>query len=228
MVRTWSWVVAAVVLCLPVAGQTLKTMTLAEMIDHSDAIILGKVVGATTQYNQTYHRIYTYFTVKVEADDKRSTTDEHPSEVVVRCLGGTWKGLTSRVAGTKLPQIGERAYLFLEKDVLDRDHYRILGLTEGHFVLVDNPRTGKTEVQGSAPGLAELDPTVRHAAMKKGHLDSNQPVPSKWDLREFRAAVQQQVLRAQNPRYRMVERRLKAGKAPVAQPRTTDTDQDSQ
>ncbi|MBE7557871.1 hypothetical protein HS125_02525 [bacterium] len=199
---------------LPAGALLLAPVPFADLIDDAKAIVLGEVVAQHCERNAANGRIYTYYTVKVESDDKSVSDASAPKQVVVRMLGGTVGETSLVVSGQKMPDVGEKVYLFLETDTLNASHYRVLGMVQGYFQVVTDARTGETRAVGIAPEAAALDPKTRAQYRKKGGIDLSENVPLEAELAEMRAAVRQQVLRAQNPRYQVEKARQKAGGLP--------------
>lgn len=194
---------------------SVQPVPFVDLIDDAKAIVLGKVVASRTDKHPVNGRIYTYYTIAVEHDEKAGRDEntgqsKAAEQVTVRMLGGTHEGVTLLVPGQRMLAVGEQVYLFLESDTLNPEHYRIMGMVQGHFQVEENEQTGKTRAVGMAPGLAELDPKSRAAAREKGGIDLSAPVPAQSDLDELRAAVRQQVLRAEHPRYKLEKAKRQA------------------
>jgi hypothetical protein len=194
----------------PIWGLVVEPIKMVDLVDDSDAIVLGTVMRKDVHMDSSSKYIFTYYWVKSESNDKLGPEAKQPTEVVIRILGGTMNGVTQRIAGLNYPQIGERAYLFLEKDKLNKQHFQIKGLTQGHFTLVKSSGTGKWVAQGKMQDLREIDPKSRLKAKTTGVVDLKSTVPAAVDFEEFRAAVRQQVLRGMNPRYRIEKAKSKA------------------
>ncbi len=198
---------------LPAGALTIQPVPFADLIDGAKSIVLGKVVAARSEVYAPNGRIYTYYTVAVESDDKLPGDATPAAQVVVRMLGGTVGDKSLLVEGQKMLSLGEEVYLFLEEDTLNKQDYRIMGMVQGHFEVVKNERTGLRQAKGMAPDLAAVDATTRREFRAKGGIDVSANVPSEADFQELRAAVRQQVLRAQNPRYQAMKKQRQSGAA---------------
>ncbi len=141
---------------------TVKRMDLDQLIAHSGRIIVGRCLSVESRWNAKRTLILTYSQFEVQQDLKGNS----PPVVTVVTIGGNVGDRVQAVAGMPSFSAGQEALLFLENT---RQQYWLpVGLEQGHFRIVQNPRTGVREAARSLRGLDMIAPSGVVAAEDPG------------------------------------------------------------
>lgn len=137
-------------LLLPASASAvvLEPLSLEEMVDIADAIVVGHVVSRTSRYDSPprENRIVTDVVVVVE----QTLKGEPGSFVVVTVPGGVVDGKGQMVPGGPVLKEGEEVVLFLNRT--DGFSRTIVGFSQGLFLVYrDNP-TGPARVRQKLGG----------------------------------------------------------------------------
>lgn len=131
------------------AGSTIRAVTVGEMLDESALIFEGVVVLHEEGVATAGGDIRTC--VLFEVSDVIKGVD--PGAELTLCFsGGTAEGVTLAIAGSSIPEEGERGIYFVES-VEDRLINPLFGWSQGHFLIKSSSRTK------SATGAPELAST---------------------------------------------------------------------
>lgn len=133
----------ALLLASGLAGAAvLLPLTLEQMVQDADAVVLGTAVSARSFWGPRHERIYTDVTLRVEQTLK-GTSDV--TEVTVRRLGGVVDDVGMKVPGNGTITIGERHLLFLRNHTEPR-HFAVMGLAQGIYRIQSPERAGEPEM----------------------------------------------------------------------------------
>ena len=124
---------ATVVPWAQVEAATVEAMTLDEMAQRAEMIVVGRVMGSRSDWNAQRTRIYTYFTFEVERFLKGGAGER---EITIRLWGGQVGGFTSMVPGTPQFIDGEEVLLFCSGSRARIP--TVLGLSLGKFSITQN------------------------------------------------------------------------------------------
>ncbi|MEW6321675.1 MAG: matrixin family metalloprotease [Acidobacteriota bacterium] len=103
----------------------------AQLVDLSEVVLEGRVVGVTSAWDTTVDTLYTYVTLDV-FDVLKGWVPER--RIVIKQLGGAADGLALRVTGQPVFRIGEDVLLFLEVRPRDNTLYTT-ALWQGKWTL---------------------------------------------------------------------------------------------
>ena len=126
----------------PVAATSVRQFTFAELGDHSDLIIEGRVVAAEARADGLGEGIGTYIRIEVLDRLKGPNTG---SEVELRFAGGTVAGRSLTISDMRMPEVGEVGIYFVES-LLERQVNPLVGWSQGHFVELIDDQSGLPRV----------------------------------------------------------------------------------
>ena len=141
---------------LPVHSSHLQGLSLKELSQGADSILVGKVLETYSDWGDQGRYIYTYVKFKILNDIKG--TQNHDDEVLIRYLGGVVGNKEMSVEGGVRFRTGEKALLFLEKS--HGGFLSVMGLSLGKFRIiydafsaqevVENPSNPQLHVYGDS------------------------------------------------------------------------------
>jgi hypothetical protein len=167
MKRLFPLLVLLVLLVPEAAATTVRSFSLPQLFREADHVVVGKVVGQRSFWNEAHDTIYTDFTVAVEATEKGAQVEN----VTVRLMGGTVGATRLSISGNASLKEGERVLLVLRDQ---GDFHTLVGMSQGKW----NVRRveGIDVVQrGPAPAGTDL-------------FSTRQPKPLSELLKQLRAA----------------------------------------
>ena len=175
------WVAAAILAATvvpwtQVEAATVEAMTLDEMSQRAEAIVVGRVMGSRAEWNAPRTRIYTYVTFEVERFLKGGAGDR---EITIRLWGGQVGGFTSLVPGTPQFVDGEEVLLFCSGSRARVP--TVLGLSLGKFTITRD-----------AAGEKILKRDISGLVLKNYRTDSR-PLgapPTRYRLSDVEARIQ--------------------------------------
>ncbi|MFH0767968.1 MAG: matrixin family metalloprotease [Chloroflexota bacterium] len=157
-------------------------LTLEDMANQADSIVVGSVVQSSSAWNAEHTRIYTTVTIAVEEAIKGVTGNT----VTITVPGGEAEGITEYVSDVPSFEQGERAVVFL--DQVSDTRFEVYGQVQGKFNI---------DEQGEVGGipLAQFEEQISQALTRAPAM----PEEEKWQsagpitLDTENAAVLQQV-----------------------------------
>ena len=105
-------VFATVLMCSPAQGSVLQALDLAELVSHSQRIVLGEVLFSES-FERSDGTIGTWHRIRVEREVRGNAADE--PEVIVETLGGSIGDIAMRVEGEPSFTVGERVVVFIHE-----------------------------------------------------------------------------------------------------------------
>ncbi len=135
-----------------VAQATLiRGMTLAELSQSSDRILVGSALSFDTHWETVAGRRRIVTDTRVRVDEVLAKQDPADSEILVRTLGGTVGDISALVHGEAMLGLQEPCVLFLSaKSQL----HRVRGMSQGHYPVVADAR--RIRRLAASPRAAEL------------------------------------------------------------------------
>ena len=152
-------------------ASTVRRLTLSEMAVAADQILVGEVVGITSQVNARRTGIHTYVTIVVEEYLKGGRRPV----VTLRMLGGEAEGYRLVVPGSPAFRLGEEVLVFSDGEAGRVP--TVLGMAAGKFTLERNSDTGERVLARSLAGLSFRDsggaslPPAPESADEPGSLE---------------------------------------------------------
>ena len=137
--------VVTLILCLstdPVAATSVRQLTFAELCDHSDLVIEGRVVAAEAREDGLGGGIGTY--IRIEVLDRLKGPDVG-AELELRFAGGTVAGHSLTISDLRIPEVGEVGIYFVES-LRERHINPLVGWSQGHFLELVDEQTGLPRV----------------------------------------------------------------------------------
>lgn len=122
----------ALAVALPVGASTFLAMSQKQLLQHSQAVVQGRVLQVSSFWNPTGQVIVTEALVQVE----EAIAGEAPAVVVLRTFGGTVDGFTVEAHGFPKFRANERLLLYIspEKD----GAASVVGYQQGQFRILRN------------------------------------------------------------------------------------------
>ena len=118
-----------------VGATVMVEVPIEDMARDAVAIVRARVVHSGTQMviNDGSFDPYTVTTLEVLDWIKG---EGQTAQVVVRELGGTYRGGGMWIDGTPRYALGEEVVVFLERDPLDASYFRTYAMSQGKFVVI--------------------------------------------------------------------------------------------
>ncbi len=114
-------------------------VSLEELTDTSQSIIVGTVTDIRSQWNKERTAIYTHVTISVEEQVKGTS---YPREVTIRQPGGKVGDIRMKVSDMPTFKKGEEVVVFLEMEK-GKEVLRVTGMMQGKFSVKIDPTTGE-------------------------------------------------------------------------------------
>jgi len=129
-------------LCSNAGATTLLKMSLDEITNNANEIVLGTVQGSSYQWDLDNSQIYTYSKINVEKVIKGNAETK---EITVKTPGGEIDKVIMEVPGSPELKQGQKCIVFLY-NADPRYLSNLVGFTQGKFTVVDNvvQENGKT------------------------------------------------------------------------------------
>ncbi len=125
-----------------VGATAIQQMGLSEVLNGSELVFEGRVVGAEVRPGPDQRQIYTYVTFQVMDVIKGKAPGD---TVQLAFTGGSLGDLTLHVSDMHIPSIGERGFYFVES--LQRPQTNpFYGWDQGHYVVRADPVDGQEKV----------------------------------------------------------------------------------
>jgi hypothetical protein len=132
----------------PASASIVVRLTLGELVQQADLIVLGRCEGTSSEWGAKGKSIVTNVTIAAERCFKVS---DCPPLIRIRQEGGTVDGLTMTVNGEPQFRAQERVLLFLERT--SSSFYRVVGMSQGKFSVIQRGPEGKSYVKRDLGGL---------------------------------------------------------------------------
>ena len=135
----------ALIICIaavPVEATSVRQFTFAQLSDHANLIVEGKVISAVAREDGLGGGIGTY--VRIRILDRLKGPDIGPV-VELRFAGGTVADRTLQFADMVIPKLGETGMYFVES-VESYQINPLVGWSQGHFVEIADAQTGLRRV----------------------------------------------------------------------------------
>ena len=129
-----------------VNAQESKLITLRELTERSQKIVIGQVFAQHSAWDDLGREIYTYTKLRVEGNIK---SDRPDSILVLRHLGGRVGNIVSQVAGLPNFQEGERVLVFLGP-YKGTSYYGLIDWYQGKYV-IKKVKKSREVLQGTGP-----------------------------------------------------------------------------
>lgn len=117
-------------LASPAYALVMKSFTLSQLVERSDAVVLGRVGTSVAHYDQARDRIYTTWTLEVSEPVFGARRGD---KLAVRLMGGVVGDRSMSISGNPTLEEGEEVFLFLRTD--GELHY-ISGMSQGKYTVV--------------------------------------------------------------------------------------------
>lgn len=159
MMRTALLSLAFFILLVPVArATTLVRLSLEQLSQAATVVVRGRVLAQESRWNQAHTQIVTWTSVQIT----QSLKGAPPSLVAIEQPGGTVGNVHVRVAGTVFFNPQEEFFFFLEPARGDASRFLLVGMLQGAYRIVRDPRNGEEHV---------IHPLSGFAVSKRGLLD---------------------------------------------------------
>jgi hypothetical protein len=168
------------VAAVPAGASVVVALDLPELVRRAELIVHGEVLRQESAWEDG--QIVTRSFVRVHGALKGSAG----KEVVVRRAGGVVHGIGQILYGEAKLGTGEEVVLFLRGT---RGEWRVVGMAQGKFGVVADPRTGERHAVQDLSGLALARPKAGRP-LEAGHAS-----PARLPLRDFFSRVTDLVAR---------------------------------
>lgn len=166
-------VLAALLLGTAAFASTFVAYDSRAMVDNSERVVQGRVIGVESFWNEDGRLIVTEATVRVSDTIVGTST----ALVTVRVPGGTVNDLRVEAAGFPSFAAGQDVILFLSSS--DRGNFqRVVGHQQGHFEVVERN-------DGVSLAVPQIDEGARLLTRSGARL----PTPRSTELSEFKNRV---------------------------------------
>jgi hypothetical protein len=126
---------------------TMTKLSLQELCQSSDHIILAKTIACKSYYKTAYKRIYT--DVTLEVIDTFKGRLQKQEQLTITVLGGTVDGITTLVVGGPQYKINEKSIFFLVEQLsqsLKQYYFATNGWSQGKFDIITDAQTNEEKV----------------------------------------------------------------------------------
>ncbi len=128
------------------AGRAKATVILDLSFDQvcqgAELIFEGQVVSKEIRPSPTDGKPFTYFTFQIIEVIKGTYTG---SNIELGFMGGQLGGITLKVSGMQMPEVGERGIYFVENLGVQQIH-PLCGWQQGHCLVISDKQTGQDMV----------------------------------------------------------------------------------
>lgn len=145
----WVAAVGALLVATTAAGTTMLAMSVDELAQKSDMVVVGRVISTEPRESEDGKRISTLVTLRVDQAWKGRPTEE----VRILALGGTLEGISQVVMGAARFEDGEEVVVFLRSLRTAEPLTEVVGMAQGKLS-VDRDADG---VQVAVPSLRGLE-----------------------------------------------------------------------
>ena len=167
---------------LTAESTTVEKLSLEELTRRSRKIVVGRCLSTASRWNEKHTLILTFSKFAVSEDLKGRS---HGS-VTVMTVGGTVDGITQTVSGSPHFFPNEEAILFLE--ATKSSHWQPVGLSQGKFLIVKDPRGSEKEVMHNLNGLELYDTSAKALSVQPKSFRA----PLETFLSRLRKLIQEQ------------------------------------
>lgn len=112
-----------------------------ELTYEADSIMIGKVTGMESRWNEDRTLIYTYVTISARDYVKKLSNIGESEEIIVRMPGGEVGDIGLKVSDMPEFREGEEVLLFLKKE--RPTIFRVVGLFQGKYTVEDGRAKNK-------------------------------------------------------------------------------------
>lgn len=140
-------VVAVTLLCLATPQSVrcqIDGQTTDDLVRQSEAIVVARVTGVTSEWSSDKSRILTTVTLAIEEQLKG---DGQGKEMIIHTLGGEVDGVGEVYSHLPIFKLNEQVIVFAERD--DRGMFRVVGGMDGKMSLIVEESTGRRLVADS-------------------------------------------------------------------------------
>lgn len=198
-------VLAAFWTAMPMRGTTLVRMSLSQLSQASNTIVLGHVASQESRWNRARTRIMTYTTVTLD----QALKGQPPATLTVEQPGGTVGNFHVRVPGTALFRPQAQYVLFLQSANARPGMYRVVGMVQGAFRVfrggsplerrvilpLGGLSTGmQSQMLGQAAPLGEFNAQISKAVAAPVVLPHGMSIPAKIESTQFLGAGRLEVV----------------------------------
>lgn len=114
------------------SATVLLKMSVENLTEDSEAIIRGEVKEITCQWNEEKTLIYSKIRIKIKEGIKGKIEDE---EIYIKQMGGVVGNIGQKIIGAPSFKEGEEVIVFLRRDRLQLNFFRVMGLCQGKFTV---------------------------------------------------------------------------------------------
>jgi hypothetical protein len=163
--------IASLIVVSSSEASMVERFTLEKMVQKSSKIVIGRFLSTESRWNDKKTLILTYSTFAIDEDLKGQSN----GVITVVTIGGTVDGITQAVAGMPQFKANQGALLFLEPS--GKGAWQTLALSQGHFQIIRDPKTGIQEAIHKMSGLQVYNPA--------DHTMTTEETPSRIPLNQL-------------------------------------------
>ncbi len=184
-IRLWATALGIYLLCVPQAasGATVRLMTLDSLIQESNVVIYGRVLGSRSVWDSTTQTIWT----QTEFAVLDATKGASPRTVLVTEPGGIIGDVGQLFPGVPRFEANQEVVLFLYHASGNR--LRVMGLLQGVYHVEQDHTTGERLAR---PAIMQREKVYEDGNVKGSRLNSGSPAPR---LAEFLFFIRQKASR---------------------------------
>ena len=136
-------IAAGVWLAGPLGAVIMRALSLDELVESSDRVVVATVLSNESRWNDEHTRIYTYTTVRVEEYLKGSGAAG--DTLVIRTLGGAVGEMGLHIEGAPAFRPNDKEVIFLFS-APGASELGVQGWNQGRFKVLPHPETGQQMV----------------------------------------------------------------------------------
>ncbi len=130
------WVVALLVTAQTANATTMRAYSKEELVLNADVVVIGRAVKIESHRNKrgtTVRRV----TFRVE----EYVVGKGTPQITIQLFGGTLNGIVSKVSGEANLSLNTPTLLFLGASQTNEKIYRIVGMAQGHFRIIEDTKS---------------------------------------------------------------------------------------
>jgi len=140
---------AGLLLAAPLAAVTMRALSLDELVQTSDRVVVATIVSNEGRWDDAGAKIFTYTTIRV--DEYIKGDGASGDTLVIVTLGGAVGDKGMHIEGAPIFRPGDKEVLFLYSDAGSSD-FGVRGWNQGRFKVLTHPDTGQEMVVRSLTG----------------------------------------------------------------------------
>ena len=180
---SWSlvFVLAVIAMSIRANSTTIPAYSMEDLVRAADLVVMGH---ASKIEHQRDKRGKTVRKVTFEVD--QYVVGSGKSAIEIKLFGGTLDGVVSKVSGEADLPLNRPTLLFVRASQTDESVYHIVGMAQGHFRIILDPKTQSRFVTRSLTKDLHLINEIKNDKMGLGSTRTSSFIPFEQFISEIR------------------------------------------